>query len=79
MTARADCHGWALSAKSSNRTEKHRADIHSRPTGSRIFLDSASYKLYYVNYEMKLNSEPVDCLCNPRETLQSRPSLLGCR
>jgi hypothetical protein len=50
------------------------------PLNQKISLDTASYKLYYVNYEMKLNSEPVDCLCNPRETpLTQAFPLLGCR
>ena len=41
------------------------ADIHSRLATRQVLLDITSYKLYYVNYEMRLNSRPVDCLCNP--------------
>src|SRR5438445_8742789 len=40
-------------------------NIHSHPQYRKILLDRMSYKLYYVNYEMRLESRPVNCLCNP--------------
>jgi hypothetical protein len=36
--------------------------IHNQAPHPRIPLDTASYKLYYVNYKMGLNSALVNCL-----------------
>jgi len=40
----------------------HQANIHSQANDAKIPLDTLSYKLYYVNYEISLNSSPVDFL-----------------
>ena len=37
--------------------------MHSFPHFRKIPLDTTSYKLYYVNYEIGLTLGPVDCLC----------------
>src|ERR1700740_92000 len=37
-------------------------NIHSNPNYPKISLDTASYKLYYVNYKMSRNFASVDCL-----------------
>ena len=52
--------------KSAKHTPGAQANIHSQGFRAKISLDTASYKLYYVNYKIGLDSAPVDCLCNPQ-------------
>lgn len=44
--------------------------MHSFPHFRKIPLDTTSYKLYYVNYEIRLTLGPVDCLCNSAGSLK---------
>ena len=49
--------------------------IHSQAAGSEILLDSASYKLYYVNYGMGFPLRTVCILFKNPRTPESQLSL----
>ena len=44
----------ASQGKHKGRSKPHRVNIHRKPCDPKISLDTTSYKLYYVNYELGL-------------------------